>query len=142
MFYYGRLAMPLLRRENVRHATLLFCAEGVNVRTTGAEERAKQMDEMTSEELRKLKEAQPDDSIVISPYEGMSPQEAAKVVEIYDKKIAKGETLDNNEQSQYQAAQQIADNGGVLSRDLKPGNGPFLDDQDMMAAQNTSKEGE
>ena len=26
------------RRENVRHATLLFCAEGVNVRTTGAEE--------------------------------------------------------------------------------------------------------
>ena len=26
------------RRENVRHATLLFCAEGVNVRTTGAGE--------------------------------------------------------------------------------------------------------
>ena len=31
--YRGRLAMPPLRRENVRHATLLFCAEGVNVRT-------------------------------------------------------------------------------------------------------------
>ncbi len=28
--------MPSIRRENVRHATLLFCAEGVNVRTTGA----------------------------------------------------------------------------------------------------------
>jgi hypothetical protein len=25
-----------MRRENVRHATLLFCAEGVNVRATGA----------------------------------------------------------------------------------------------------------
>ena len=28
MFYDGRLAMPSLRRENVRHATLLFRAEG------------------------------------------------------------------------------------------------------------------
>ena len=26
MFCYGRLAMPLERREKVRHATLLFCA--------------------------------------------------------------------------------------------------------------------
>ena len=32
MFVSRRLAMPPLRRENVRHATLLFCAEGVNVR--------------------------------------------------------------------------------------------------------------
>ena len=31
--------MPLLGRENVRHATLLFRAEGVNVQTTGVEER-------------------------------------------------------------------------------------------------------
>ena len=30
--------MPLLGHENVRHATLLFCAEGVIVRTTGAGE--------------------------------------------------------------------------------------------------------
>ena len=29
------------RRENVRHATLLFRAEGVNVRTTGAGEKEK-----------------------------------------------------------------------------------------------------
>ena len=28
MFSDGRLAMPYSRRENVRHATLLFCAEG------------------------------------------------------------------------------------------------------------------
>ena len=28
MFVSRRLAMPPLRRENVRHATLLFCAEG------------------------------------------------------------------------------------------------------------------
>jgi hypothetical protein len=28
MFCYGRLAMPFSRRENVRHATLLFCAFG------------------------------------------------------------------------------------------------------------------
>ena len=27
-----------MRRENVRHATLLFCAESVNVRTIGAGE--------------------------------------------------------------------------------------------------------
>ena len=31
MFSDGRLAMPLERRENVRHATLLFCAEGGDV---------------------------------------------------------------------------------------------------------------
>ena len=41
MFFRGRLAMPCMRRENVRHATLLFCAKGVNVRTTGAEKRLK-----------------------------------------------------------------------------------------------------
>ena len=35
--------MPLLGRENVRHATLLFCAEGVTVRTTGAGEGNKEM---------------------------------------------------------------------------------------------------
>ena len=35
----GRLAMPSVRRENVRHATLLFCAEGVTVRTIGVEEK-------------------------------------------------------------------------------------------------------
>ena len=29
MFTRGRLAMPCIRRENVRHATLLFHAEGV-----------------------------------------------------------------------------------------------------------------
>ena len=37
MFLNGRLAMPFLRRENVRHATLLFCAKSVNVQTIGAE---------------------------------------------------------------------------------------------------------
>ena len=35
--------MPLLGHENVRHATLLFCAESVNVRTTGVEEKDKKM---------------------------------------------------------------------------------------------------
>ena len=39
MFLKGRLAMPSRWRENVRHATLLFCVEGVNVRTTGAGEK-------------------------------------------------------------------------------------------------------
>ncbi|MBQ6010155.1 MAG: leucine-rich repeat protein, partial [Kiritimatiellae bacterium] len=43
MFTRGRLAMPSLRRENVRHATLLFCVEGVNVRTTGAGEESVSM---------------------------------------------------------------------------------------------------
>ena len=41
MFLQGRLAMPHMRHENVRHATLLFRAEGVNVLTTSAEERSK-----------------------------------------------------------------------------------------------------
>ena len=41
MFLYGRLAMPCIKHENVRHATLLFCAEGVNVRTTGVEGKGK-----------------------------------------------------------------------------------------------------
>ena len=41
MFVSRRLAMPPLRHENVRHATLLFCAEGVNVQlSTGVEEEA------------------------------------------------------------------------------------------------------
>ncbi len=31
MFVSRRLAMPPLRREHVRHATLLFCAKGVTV---------------------------------------------------------------------------------------------------------------
>ena len=39
MFFQGRLAMPSMGHENVRHATLLFCAEGVNVRVTGAGEK-------------------------------------------------------------------------------------------------------
>ena len=43
MFTRGRLAMPHIRHENVRHATLLFCAEGVNVRTTGAGEKEEKM---------------------------------------------------------------------------------------------------
>lgn len=90
------------------------------------------------EELRgHQKASQPDDSVSVPPNEGMTPQEAAKIVEIYDRKIAKGEELDKDEQSQYHAAQQIADKGGVLPSDLKPGDGPFKNDQDMM-----KKEGE
>jgi hypothetical protein len=39
MFCFRRLAMPFLRRENVRHATLFFCAKSVNARgETGVEE--------------------------------------------------------------------------------------------------------
>ena len=41
------------RRENVRHATLLFCVEGVNVRVTGVEEVEVEMAKAeTSQELR------------------------------------------------------------------------------------------
>ena len=36
MFLQWRLAMPSLEHENVRHATLLFRAEGVNVQTKQA----------------------------------------------------------------------------------------------------------
>ena len=43
MFTRGRLAMPSIEHENVRHATLLFCAEGDTLRTTGAGRKRKQM---------------------------------------------------------------------------------------------------
>ena len=93
---------------------------------------------ITEDELRELqKNSHPDDSISVPQYEGMTPQEAAKIVEIYERKIAKGEKLTGAEQSQYNAAQQVADKGGVLPGDLKPGNGPFTSDADMM-----KKEGE
>ena len=39
MFQSGRLAMPSIRHENVRHATLLFRAKGVNVRVIGVEDK-------------------------------------------------------------------------------------------------------
>lgn len=88
---------------------------------------------ITEEELRGFqKRLRPDDSISIPPYEGMSPQEAAKIGEMYDKKIENRARLDKNERDQYEAAQQIADKGGVLPSDLKPYDGPFLNDMDMM----------
>ncbi len=47
--------MPCIRHENVRHATLLFCAEGVNVRTTGAGGRtAEKMDDKFCKKLIKV----------------------------------------------------------------------------------------
>ena len=44
MFLQGRLAMPHIRHENVRHATLLYHAKGVTVRTSGAGVRVKESD--------------------------------------------------------------------------------------------------
>ena len=88
---------------------------------------------ISEEELRELqKRSQPDDNVSVPPYEGMTPQAAAKIVEIYDRKIAQGEQLTDVEQSQYNAAQQIADKGGVLPSDLKSDDGPFKNDADMM----------
>lgn len=88
---------------------------------------------ISEEELRELqKRLQPDDSVSVPPNEGMTPQEAAKIIEIYDRRIAKGEKIDKVEQSKYQAAQQIADKGGVLPSDLKSDDGPFKNDADMM----------
>lgn len=84
---------------------------------------------ITDAELREFQNAQPDDSIFISRYEGVSPQKAAKNVEILDKKVG---SMDRDEQEFYEGMQQIADKGGVLIDDLKPGNGLFLNDQDMM----------
>ena len=71
----------------------------------------------------------PDDTIPVPRYERMSPQEAAKIVEVLGAKIG---AMDVEEQMEYEAAQQIADKGGVLPDDLKSGNGPFLSDSDMM----------
>ena len=93
---------------------------------------------ITEKELRELqKNSEPDDSVSVSPYEGMTPQEAAKIEEVLDRQIVKGEELDVDGQAEYQTAQQIADRGGVLPSDLKSGDGPFKNDQDMM-----KKEGE
>lgn len=93
---------------------------------------------ITEKELRKLQKAsQPDDSVSVPQYEAITPQEAAKVEEVLDRKIVKGEKLDKQEQLEYETMQQIADRGGVLPSDLKPGDGPFKNDQDML-----KKEGE
>ena len=90
---------------------------------------------ISDEGLRELqKNSHSDDSVHIPTYEGMSPQEAAKIKEVLEKKIGE---IDSDEERQYEAAQQIADKGGVLPSDLKPGNGPFVNDADMM-----KKEGE
>jgi hypothetical protein len=40
--------MPFSRRENVRHATLLFRAEGINVQTTGAGEKEGKMGQIVA----------------------------------------------------------------------------------------------
>lgn len=117
-------------------ARCAFCAEGVNVlakRRGRDDKKMNDIEPITEEELRELqKNSQPDDSISVPQHEGMTPQEAAKIVEIYGRKIARGEQLTVVEQSQYNAAQQIADKGGVLPSDLKPGDGPFKNDADMM----------
>lgn len=95
----------------------------------GKEKSMDRFEPITDAELGELQNAQPDDSISISRNEGVSPQEAAKNVEILDKKVG---SMDRDEQAFYEGMQQIADKGGVLIDDLKPGNGPFLNDQDMM----------
>ena len=117
-------------------ARCAFRAEGVNVPTKrrgSGDKKMNDIEPISEEELRELqKRSQPDDSVSVPPNEGMTPQEAAKIIEIYDRRIAKGEKIDKVEQSKYQAAQQIADKGGVLPSDLKPGDGPFKNDADMM----------
>ena len=130
-----------LRCLNEENDTLRFqrrgCQRANNRRGIG-NKKMNDIEPITEEELRELqKNSRPDDSISVPPYEGMTPQEAAKIVEIYDRKIAKGEKLTDDEPSQYNAAQQIADKGGVLPSNLKPGNGPFTSDADMIR-----KEGE
>ena len=122
--------------DEVGEARCAFCAEGVNVPTKRRGRGDKKMNDnepISEEELRELqKNSQPDDSISVPQHAGMTPQEAAKIVEIYGRKIARGEKLSVAEQSQYNAAQQIADKGGVLPSDLKPSDGPFKNDADMM----------
>jgi hypothetical protein len=117
-------------------ARCAFRAEGVNVPTKrrgSGDKKMNDIEPISEEELRELqKRSQPDDSVSVPPNEGMTPQEAAKIIEIYDRRIAKGEKIDKVEQSKYQAAQQIADKGGVLPSDLKPSDGPFKNDADMM----------
>ena len=122
--------MPSVGHENVRHATLLFRAEGVNVRTkVGVGEKDHLM---TAEELKKLQAAaQPDDSVAVPPYEGTTPEDAAVLEGILDKKVGK---MDVDAQSEYETMQQIADRGGVLPSDVN------LDDESFSGAQDTPKE--
>ena len=71
---------------------------------------------ITKEALRELqKNSQPDDSVSVPAYEGITPEDAAGLEGILDKKIGK---MDVDEQSQYEAMQQIADKGGVLPSDI------------------------
>lgn len=87
---------------------------------------------LTVDELRELQAcAHPDESVSVPPYEGTTAAEAAKITEILAKKLANGQ-MSQNEARQYQAMQDIADRGGLTIDDVKEGNGPFKNDQDML----------
>ena len=90
---------------------------------------------ITEEELREYQKAsQPDDSVSVPPYEGTTPEDAAELEGMLDKKVGK---MDVDEQSEYETMQQIADRGGVLPSDVN------LDDESFSSVQDTpKKEGE
>lgn len=85
---------------------------------------------LTAEELREMQaNSNPDDSVDIPQYEGTSPAEAAKITEILNKKIGQ---MDEAEVHEYQVMQDTADRGGIIADDVKAGNGPFKNDDDML----------
>ncbi len=102
------------------------------------EKRKSEMDgfePISAEELRELQKAsQPDDSVSVPPYEGITPEDAAGLEGMLDKKIGK---MDVDEQSQYETMQQIADRGGVLPIDINQDGESFSNDQES-----PKKEGE
>ena len=87
---------------------------------------------LTVDELRELQAcAHPDESVSIPLHEGTTAAEAAKITEILARKLANGQ-MSRDDARQYQAMQDIADKGGLIIDDVKEGDGPFKNDQDML----------
>lgn len=70
------------------------------------------MDDISREELEELKRnSEPDESVSIPQYEGMTADEAVAIIKLLSKKIGR---MTQEEKNQYEVAQRIVDNEGIL----------------------------
>ena len=126
IFQSGRLAMPSTGYENVRHATLLFCAEGVNVRTTGVERKGKEKmsDETGSavdEQIKKWAEeyerlfGSSEDDVTLSDEDQIPPDEMRQYIDNYRRWFC--EEVDKSQLKQKLAKLKKVREGWTLNTD-------------------------
>ena len=78
------------------------------------------MEEITREELEEMRRnCEPDDSVSVPQYEGVSPDEAAGIAKRLSKKFGE---MSEEEQRQYEVMQDIADKEGILPDDVDEDN--------------------